>query len=69
MNKIIVRLIGMDSPNNSYLFYSNIHTPTTTVLGFNPLTRAIRIHLREDNITRDAKALSVKKIKASERRA
>jgi hypothetical protein len=59
----------MDSPNNGYSFYSNTHTPTTTALGFDPSTRAIRIHLREDSMARNARALGAKKIKASERRA
>jgi hypothetical protein len=37
MNKIIVRLIDIDSSNNGYSFYLNTYTPTTTVLGYNPL--------------------------------
>jgi hypothetical protein len=69
MNKIIVRLIDIDSLNNGYSFYSNTHTLTTTALGFDPLTRVIRIHLREDSIARDARALDAKKIKTSKRRA
>jgi hypothetical protein len=40
-----------------------------TVLGFDLLTLIIRIHLREDNVTRDARALDVNKIKVFERRA
>jgi hypothetical protein len=45
MNKIIVRLIDIDSLNNDYLFYLNTHTPTIIVLRFNPLTLIIRIRL------------------------
>jgi hypothetical protein len=61
--------MNIDSLNNSYLFYLNIYTPTTTVLRFNLLTLVIRIRLREDSVTRDAIALSVNKVKASKRRA
>jgi hypothetical protein len=68
MNKIIVRLIDIDSLNNSYSFYLNTRTSITTVLRFNPLTLAIRIHLREDSVTRNAIALDVNKAKASERK-
>jgi hypothetical protein len=69
MNKIIVRLIDMDSLNNSYLFYLNIRTFITMVFRFNPLTLTIRIHLREDSVICDVIALSVNKIKAFKRRA
>jgi hypothetical protein len=61
--------MSIDSPNNSYSFYSNTRTPTTIALRFDPSTLTIRIRLREDNVTRDAIALGANKIKASERRA
>jgi hypothetical protein len=69
MNKIMVYLIDIDSLNNDYSFYLNTHTPTTTILGFDPLTLTIRIHLQEDSVTRDAMALGANKAKASKRRA
>jgi hypothetical protein len=64
----MIRLISIDSLNNDYLFYLNTYTLMMIILRFDPLTRAIRIHLREDSITRDARALSAKKIKTSKRR-